>query len=41
MLPADDEKAPGFKNWSSWYGLVISMLVVVIILFYLFTKHYA
>lgn len=41
MLPADDEKAPVFKKWSYWYGLVIGMLVVVITLFYLFTKHYA
>jgi hypothetical protein len=41
MLPADDEKVPVFKKWSGWYWLVIGMLAVVIILFYLFTKHFA
>ena len=41
MLPADDEKVPVFKKWSSWYWLVIGVLAAVIIFFYLFTKHFA
>lgn len=40
-LPTDSEKVPLFKSWRTWYWLVIGFLVVVMILFYLFTKHYS
>lgn len=35
------EKVPLFKKWWHWYVLVIGFLVLLIILFYLFTKHFA
>jgi Mg2+ and Co2+ transporter CorA len=41
MLPSDNEKVPGFKKWSYWYALVIGFLAVLILLFYLLTKHFA
>jgi hypothetical protein len=41
MLPADQEKVPVFKKWSYWYVLVIGVLMLMIVLFYLFTKHFA
>lgn len=36
-----EEKVPLFKKWWHWYALVIGFLVLLIILFYLFTKHFA
>jgi hypothetical protein len=35
------DKAPFFKSWTHWYMLVIGFLVVLIILFYFFTKTFA
>lgn len=35
------EKLPLFKNWTHWYVFVILFLVVLIILFYLFTKAFS
>lgn len=37
----DEERAPLFKKWSYWYGLVIGFLVVCIVLFYFLTKHFS
>lgn len=34
------QKVPVFKKWYHWYLLVIGMLILLIVLFYLFTKHY-
>ena len=31
------EKVPVLSSWNSWYVLVLSTLVVLIILFYIFT----
>ncbi len=41
MNELPDEKPPFFKSWKTWYLLVIGFLVVLIILFYLFTKHFS
>jgi len=37
----DNDKAPFFKNWNYWYVLLVVFLVVVIVLFSLFTKYFA
>jgi hypothetical protein len=37
----ENDKAPLFSSWKGWYIFVISFLVVLIILFYLFTKRFA
>ena len=41
MYKEDKDKVPFFKNWSSWYVLVIGFLIMLIILFYFFTKHFS
>ncbi len=41
MSAPDNDKAPLFKNWNYWYMLVIGFLVILIILFSLFTKKFA
>jgi hypothetical protein len=41
MNTPDNDKAPLFKNWKGWYLLVIGFLVLLIILFYIFTKRFA
>ena len=35
------EKVPLFKTWTQWYVFVILFLVVLIILFWLFTKYFS
>jgi len=35
-----EEKIPVFKKWSSWYWLVLSVLMVQVILYYLLTNSY-
>lgn len=42
-LPGDTQPddAPLFKKWSYWYALVIGFLVILVVFFYLFTKHFA
>jgi hypothetical protein len=40
-MSAPKEKIPVFSKWRYWYWLVIIFLAVLIVLFYLFTKHYA
>ncbi len=37
----DNEKVPLFKTWKGWYGMVIFALLIVIVLFYFFTKRFA
>jgi len=37
----EEEKPPILKNWKNLYALVIGTLIVLIILFYFFTKHFA
>lgn len=41
MSASPNEKVPVFPKWRHWYWLVIGFLVLLIVLFYLFTKHYA
>ncbi len=41
MRQADGNKAPFFKNWNGWYISLIIFLVLLIVLFYLFTKRFA
>jgi len=36
-----DEKPPLFPSWSWWYVLVTAWLLLLIVLFYLFTKTYS
>ena len=35
------EKPPFFKEWKSWYILVIGELVLLILIFYWFTNAYS
>ena len=35
-----EEKPPILKSWKNLYILVIGVLVVLIVLFYFFTKHF-
>lgn len=41
MTMLKDDKVPLFGKWRYWYWLVIGFLVLMIVLFYFFTKHYA
>ena len=41
MSAHENDKAPFFKNWNYWYVLVIGFLILLIILFSLFTKNFA
>lgn len=41
MKEQDNDKAPFFKSWTGWYVFVIGFLLLLIILFYLFTKRFA
>ncbi|WP_326992446.1 hypothetical protein [Chitinophaga sp. 212800010-3] len=36
-----DEKPPVFPSWTYWYVLVIAWLLLLIGLFYLFTKTFS
>ena len=40
MQEDHNDNAPLFKKWGYWYALVIGFLVILIILFYLFTKRF-
>lgn len=41
MPEKDNDKAPLFKSWSGWYAFVILFLVLLIVLFSLFTKKFS
>ncbi len=41
MTQPDNNKAPLFKTWNGWYVAVILFLVILIILFALFTKYFS
>ncbi|HEX5652164.1 MAG TPA: hypothetical protein VFX58_03765 [Chitinophagaceae bacterium] len=41
MTDTDNEKAPLFRNWNGWYIATILFLVLLIILFSLFTKSFS
>lgn len=34
------DKLPFFKSWNILYGLVIGVLLLLMVLFYLFTKYF-
>jgi hypothetical protein len=40
MQEQEDDKAPFFRNWNTWYALVIGFLLVLISLFYLLTQTF-
>jgi hypothetical protein len=35
------ENIPFFKTWTQWYVFVILFLVVLIVVFWLFTKYFS
>lgn len=41
MSAEQEDKVPVFGKWNRWYWFVVVLLVLQIILFYLFTKHFA
>ncbi|WP_262711623.1 hypothetical protein [Niastella caeni] len=41
MSPVENEQIPVFKKWRYWYWLVIGFLLLLVVLFYLFTKYFA
>jgi hypothetical protein len=41
MQENDSEKTPLFKSWNQWYIFVIAFLIVLIILFSLFTNKFS
>ena len=41
MKDEPDEKPPIAGSWRALYGLLAGTLVLLILLFYLFTKHFA
>ena len=41
MDEQSDDNVPIFRKWSYWYMLVIGFLILLIILFYLFTKYFS
>ena len=41
MEEQDNDRSPLFPKWSYWYALVIGFLALLILFFYLFTKHFA
>jgi hypothetical protein len=41
MPQQENDKTPLFKNWNSWYILVIGFLLLLIILFWFFTKQFS
>ena len=40
-MAGNEDRIPLFKKWSHWYVLVIAFLVLLIVLFSLFTKYFA
>ena len=40
-MQENNDKIPLFKTWNHWYVFVLAFLVVLIILFSLFTKAYS
>jgi len=40
-MEKEKEDIPFFKSWNGWYAFVILFLVLLIILFYAFTKYFS
>ena len=36
-----DEKPPFFNSWPKFYGLLMTIFAVFVLLFYLLTRYYA
>jgi hypothetical protein len=41
MEENQQEKVPLFKSWKNWYLLVVAFLILLIMLFFLFTKTFS
>jgi len=41
MSPVEKEQIPVFRKWRYWYWLLIGFLLLLVVLFYLFTKYFA
>jgi len=41
MSPDEQEQIPVFKKWRHWYWLVIGFQLLLVVIFYLFTKYFA
>lgn len=41
MEENQQEKVPLFKTWKSWYILIVAFLLVLILLFSVFTKTFS
>ena len=39
--PIEDEPPPVFRSWTRVYAFVLTYLAAVIVLFYVFTEHFA
>lgn len=37
----DDNRPPLFPKWGHWYALVAVLLVLQILLYHLFTRHFS
>jgi Mg2+ and Co2+ transporter CorA len=37
----DDQKPPLFKNWSSWYWIVLTVMLVQVIVFLWLTNSFS
>lgn len=40
-MPQEEERPPFLRTWNNVYALVMGTLVVLIVLFYLFTQYFA
>ncbi len=40
MVQDNNDKAPFFKSWNTWYVLVVVFLVLLIIFFKFFTNYF-
>ena len=40
-MEKEKEDIPFFKTWSQWYAFVIFFLVLLVVLFYAFTKYFS
>lgn len=41
MQENNNDKIPLFKSWTQWYAFVLLFLVVLIILFWVFTNYFS
>ena len=41
MTPDNNDKVPLFRSWNHWYLFVLAFLILLIILFSIFTKAYS